>query len=196
MGGGAVSEIYSERGRGMIYYTADLHLGHENAIKFDQRPFACVEEMDEALIRNWNARVTDRDRIYIAGDLIFRSKRAPEWYLERLRGIKYLVIGNHEQAILKSERALRYFEDVGKMMYVKDGKNHICICHFPLAEWNGYYRGHYHIFGHIHASRNRAFRIMREEPRAFNAGCMLYQYRPVTFEELALRRQKNCGGLE
>ncbi len=81
----------------MIYYTADLHLGHENAIKFDQRPFACVEEMDEALIRNWNARVTDRDRIYIAGDLIFRSKRAPEWYLERLRGIKYLVIGNHER---------------------------------------------------------------------------------------------------
>ena len=174
----------------MIYYTADLHLGHETVIALDQRPFASVEEMDETLIRNWNSRVTDRDRIYIAGDLIYRSKKPPEWYLEQLKGIKYLVIGNHEQAILKSSKALSYFEAVDKMMYVKDGKHHICMCHFPIAEWNGYFRGHYHIFGHIHGHRNRAYEMMRQEPRAFNAGCMLHQYRPVTFEELVVENQR------
>ena len=34
----------------MVYYTADLHLGHANVIRFDKRPFASVEEMDQTLI--------------------------------------------------------------------------------------------------------------------------------------------------
>lgn len=55
----------------MIYYTADLHLGHANVLRHDGRPFASVEEMDQDLMENWNRRVTDRDRIYIGGDLIF-----------------------------------------------------------------------------------------------------------------------------
>ncbi len=85
---------------------------------------------------------------------------------------------------MKSEKARSYFEDIDKMMYIQDGENHICMCHFPLAEWNGYYRGYYHIYGHIHGNRNRAYEIMRQEPRALNAGCMIHQYEPVTFEEL------------
>lgn len=35
----------------MIYYIADMHFGHENVIRFDSRPFADTEQMDEALIQ-------------------------------------------------------------------------------------------------------------------------------------------------
>lgn len=126
----------------MIYYTADLHLGHANVIKFDKRPFVSAEEMDRTLIANWNSRVTDRDKVYIAGDLIFKSEKPAEWYLEQLCGIKYLVIGNHEKAVLGSEKACSYFEDIDKMMHIKDGKHQICICHFPIVEWNGYFRSY------------------------------------------------------
>lgn len=173
----------------MVYYTADLHLGHANVIRFDKRPFASVEEMDQTLIENWNSRVTDRDKVYIVGDLIYRSEKPAEWYLEKLRGIKYLVIGNHDKAILENESARSYFEVIDKMMHITDGKRQICMCHFPVVEWNGYFRGYYHIFGHIHNARNRAFQVMREETRALNAGCMINQYIPVTFEELMRNNQ-------
>lgn len=173
----------------MIYYTADLHLGHTNVISFDGRPFESAEEMDRILINNWNSRVTKKDRIYIAGDLIYRSEKPPEWYLKQLNGLKYLIIGNHDKAILSSEKAQGYFEAIDKMMHITDGKKQICMCHFPIVEWNGYFRGHYHIFGHIHNAKNRAYEVMREEERAFNAGCMINQYIPVTFEELVINNQ-------
>lgn len=174
----------------MIYYTADLHFGHANVIRFDQRPFESVEEMDRTLIENWNKRVTDKDNIYIAGDLIYKSEKPAEWYLEQLHGIKYLVIGNHEQAVLSSEKARCCFEAIDKMMHITDGKCQICMCHFPIVEWNGYFRNHYHIFGHIHNARNRAFDVMSEEPRALNAGCMINEYMPVTFEELLVNNSR------
>ncbi len=168
----------------MIYYTADLHLGHANAIRFDKRPFSAWQEMDDALIENWNSRVKDTDLVYIGGDLIYKSEKPAEWYLEQLKGRKFLLVGNHDQAILGSEKARSYFEAIDKMRHIIDGKNQICMCHFPLAEWNGYYRGHYHIYGHIHGDRGRTYEIMSREPRALNAGCMINGYRPVTFEEL------------
>ena len=36
----------------MIFYTSDLHFGHANAIKFDDRPFADVDEMTAGRIHN------------------------------------------------------------------------------------------------------------------------------------------------
>lgn len=52
----------------MIYFTADTHFGHYNVIRFCDRPFASAEEMDEAMIQNWNDRVTGNDTVYILGD--------------------------------------------------------------------------------------------------------------------------------
>jgi calcineurin-like phosphoesterase family protein len=61
----------------VIYFTADLHLGHANIINHCDRPFSSVEEMDEHLINAWNSRVRPNDTVYIIGDLIFRSTWTP-----------------------------------------------------------------------------------------------------------------------
>ena len=45
----------------MIFYIADMHFGHENVLRFDDRPFSEIGQMDETLIQNWNARVADDD---------------------------------------------------------------------------------------------------------------------------------------
>ena len=49
----------------MKYYISDLHLFHENAIAFDPRPFASLQEMHDTILKNWNDRVTNGDMVYI-----------------------------------------------------------------------------------------------------------------------------------
>ena len=85
----------------MIFFTADLHLGHENVIRHCNRPFASAEIMDRELIANWNHRVRRDDTVYIAGDFCFRNKRPVEEYLSALNGHKHLIIGNHDHSWLK-----------------------------------------------------------------------------------------------
>ena len=58
----------------MKYYISDLHLFHENAIRFDQRPFESVQQMHDTILKNWNDRVMNGDYVYILGDVSMRGK--------------------------------------------------------------------------------------------------------------------------
>ena len=68
----------------MEYFIADPHLSHSNIIKLCGRPFGSVEEMDEAIIYNWNREVSNNDSVYIVGDLMLGGNS--EYYLSRLSG--------------------------------------------------------------------------------------------------------------
>lgn len=173
----------------MIYYTADLHLGHKNVLKFDGRPFESIEEHDEFLIGQWNARVRPDDQVYILGDFSVRSEKSPISYLKRLNGKKYLIRGNHDSALVNDPETAACFERIEKMCFIRDREYPIVLCHFPICEWNRYHRGSWHIYGHIHNKKNRAFEFMKQEERALNAGIMINNYQPVTMEELIFNNQ-------
>lgn len=81
----------------MIWFTSDTHFGHANVIGFCGRPFALVEEMDEEMIRRWNARVRPSDVVYHLGDFAFKSKEFAAGICCRLLGHKVLVRGNHDR---------------------------------------------------------------------------------------------------
>lgn len=78
------------------FYISDLHLGHEKAIKFDERPFKDLQEMQEIIISNWNNAVGSTDDVYILGDMFWNNNEAPE-VLGALNGNKFLVLGNHDR---------------------------------------------------------------------------------------------------
>ena len=81
----------------MKYYISDLHLFHENAIKFDHRPFESVQEMHEVVLKNWNDRVTNGDFVYLLGDMSLRGKNEDLIaFVARLKGRKVLIRGNHD----------------------------------------------------------------------------------------------------
>jgi len=120
----------------MIFFTADLHLGHANIIKHCNRPFSSVDEMDEYLISAWNKSVRPKDSIYILGDLIFRNKMLPEIYLNRLHGKKHLLLGNHDKDWVKKTDMQKYFILVERFVEISDGSNKITLCHYPLMSWD------------------------------------------------------------
>lgn len=53
------TSIAEGENQSVIYYISDLHFGHAKVIAMDMRPFASIEEMDDALISHWNERVTE-----------------------------------------------------------------------------------------------------------------------------------------
>ena len=133
-----------------IWFISDTHFNHANVIRYCNRPFKSVGEMNQTIINNWNSVVSDEDTVFFLGDFIFGKYEDFANFTKALKGHKHFIIGNHDGAVLKNDKALSYFEEVDKIMHIIDGKNHICLCHFPIAEWNGYYKGHYHIYAHIH----------------------------------------------
>ena len=168
----------------MNLYISDLHFGHDNVINFDHRPFSDVEEMDRALINFWNNKVQQDDHVYIIGDFCCRNERPEEWYLRQLKGHKHLIIGNHDQNLLKNEKAMSYLESADKMMLVKEEDLRFVLCHYPLATWYRKEYGSWHIYGHIHKNKDDVYQFMNQQERALNAGCMLNHYTPVSLNEL------------
>ena len=169
----------------LIYYTADLHLGHVNVIRHCDRPFVSVEEMDETLIRNWNSRVHKNDTVYIVGDLFFRNRCPCESYLDELKGRKHLVIGNHDSSWMKKTNWPGYFESVNGLITMKDNGRLVTMCHYPMMTWPDSRHDSYMVFGHIHNSTAAGFwPLIRANLRMLNAGVDINGFVPVTLEEM------------
>jgi calcineurin-like phosphoesterase family protein len=175
----------------VIFYTADLHLGHKNIIKHCNRPFSSVEEMDEHLISSWNKNVRPNDSVYILGDLIFRSSASPDSYLSRLRGKKHLILGNHDKDWIKKVDMSEHFISVERFAEISNSQHKITLCHYPLMSWNHMAKGSYMIHGHIHNNREAFyFPLLRQMPNLLNAGVEINDYRPVSFDVLVENNER------
>ena len=163
----------------MKFYTADLHLDHRNVIKLSKRPFADVKEQQDTIVANWNARVTDRDDVFILGDVCFGKKDYIR-FCEMLNGNKHFLIGNHDPKGITNIKIKR--TQFNPLIYkVKDGDRKIVLCHYPLLEWPGWFNSNvYHFHGHCHGNRGRN----DYDNRAFDVGMDINDFEPKTAEEI------------
>ena len=147
----------------MIYFTSDLHLGHKNIIKYEDRPWKTVEDMTIGLIENWNEVVKPTDEVYILGDFAFQNSYTTPFLitdiLSRLNGKKHLIIGNHDTYINKQAFNPRYFEEMVHYKELKINGKFIILSHYPIESWNGKEHGSIHLHGHTHKpdSPNRQY---------------------------------------
>ena len=79
-----------------IFFTADHHFGHENIIRFSERPFESLEQMNEEMIRKWNEKIEPGDTVYHLGDFSLGKPDFTKEILDRLNGNIHLIKGNHE----------------------------------------------------------------------------------------------------
>jgi calcineurin-like phosphoesterase family protein len=136
------------------WVTSDLHFGHANIMKFcpATRKYQSVAEMDEAMIRDWNALVAPEDLTYILGDFAFHKLEAALTIVRRLNGRKILIEGNHDEHLIKHEEFRAEFEEIYVYHEISFNKNHVCLFHYPIAEFNRQHRGAVHFHGHLHGS--------------------------------------------
>lgn len=135
-----------------IYFTADEHHGHENIIKFCERPFANTDEMTEKLVANHNEVVKPGDRVYHLGDMFWRTfgvERAVAT-VQRLNGQHYYIYGNHCE-LFRNNALFSQFIWCRDMENLKiQGYPNIVLCHYAMRVWNGSHRGAYQLYGHTH----------------------------------------------
>jgi calcineurin-like phosphoesterase family protein len=131
----------------MIYFTADLHLGHANIIRHCSRPFASVSEMDAAILAAINAVVQPDDTLWILGDFAYRG-RNPHYYRYQIacRDVR-MLLGNHDRRSKCEEAG---FSSVGEVAEITVGKQRIWMSHYPHRAWPASHRGSWHLYGHVH----------------------------------------------
>ncbi len=158
------------------FFISDTHFGHENIIKLADRPFKTVEEM--AMIANWNSVVKPNDEVYHLGDFSYRASGIE--YLEttfrRLRGRKHLVLGNHDGV----DSTRLPWASVGSHYRGRAGKIRVHLMHYPMREWDGYWRGTVHLHGHTHGT-------LPDIPGSMDVGVERLNYTPIELGEVTAR---------
>lgn len=169
----------------MKFFTSDLHFGHKNIIKYEDRPFSSTEEMDEYLIYKWNSKVNKNDEVYILGDFGFVSGARANELLDRLNGRKFLIRGNHDHSFLKDKKFDKTkFEWIKDYACINDNGKVVCMFHYPIAVWDRQHHGSIHLYGHIHSNKDNHHPLVVHLDNAYNVGCDVHNFEPVTLEEL------------
>lgn len=153
-----------------MWFCSDLHFNHLNILKFqkerreamgitdDMSDTEKLHKHNEWIINMWNMTVKKEDHIYILGDVSFGTTEETRKILERLKGHKHLIIGNHD----KSCRGLEnYFVSVSQIKEFPIKKHqydfleeniYLVLCHFPMVAWNRRLHGAFQVHGHTHNS--------------------------------------------
>jgi calcineurin-like phosphoesterase family protein len=158
------------------WFSADFHYGHKNIIKFCNRPFATVEEMDEVLISNWNKKVGKFEHAWIIGDFCFNDKNKGQEILNRMNGIKHLVRGNHDSTSVK----LDGWASISDYEEMKIGSQKIILSHYAMRVWNGSHYGSWQLYGHSHGT-------LPDDPNllSFDVGVDCHNFSPLSVEDIA-----------
>lgn len=164
------------------WFISDTHWNHANIIKYSKRPFLDVREMNEALIENWNSVVDEEDDIYHLGDVGFDNYNGKICdILRRLKGNKYLIIGNHDEKIVeRNSKFCSFFQWIRDTKTISVNGQNIVLHHYAQRVWKKSHHGAWHLYGHSHGS-------LPDDPNSlsFDVGVDCHNYFPISFEEVA-----------
>jgi calcineurin-like phosphoesterase family protein len=153
-----------------IFITSDTHFGHFNSIKYGNRPYSSVEEMDNKLIENWNSVVSNEDYVYHLGDVSLAGIEKVAPILQKLNGVKHLVFGNHDRSeVRKSNDWCNVSKTASTSVYGLD----VAMQHkpFQLIE-----EGKVYLHGHCHGN------LGRYHDGQIDVGVDCWEYKPVDLD--------------
>jgi calcineurin-like phosphoesterase family protein len=178
-----------------IFFTSDYHIGHNNILRLDNRPFKNINEMHETLIENWNSVVNDDSIVFYLGDYVYKgSNKLAKWFSSQLKGKIHFIMGNHDKYnnIVNLNRFEKIYGDNtslgGCTIYVKDehvGWQTIVMSHYAILSWNKAHRGSWHLHGHSHQGLfNNTNMKWFYDKKVIDVGCNGWNYKPLSYKEI------------
>ena len=139
-----------------IWFTSDLHFGHDREFVWKARGFESVQEMNLAIAGRFNSKVQPEDTVYILGDLMLGDNVTGEYFLSQLNGKKIIVLGNHDTNP-RIDIYKKYADEVVYATMLKYKKRVIYMSHYPTLTGNlddtpGHCVLNFH--GHTHQTSN------------------------------------------
>jgi len=166
------------------WLVSDPHFDHENIIRYCDRPFETVAEMNDCILSNWNNNIKPDDLVFFLGDMAFgRGSRKPRWWLGELNGRKVYLKGSHDNGIRSASAGLGdnvlcvadvaiLVTDVCSYMLVHDPSN--------VPDW---WRG-WVVHGHVHDNRPYMDTKTWYRRRYVNVSVEVTGYKPITVKQL------------
>ena len=176
-----------------LFFVSDSHFCHSNILKYCDRPFKSVEEMNEAIIGNWNSVVNPKDTVFHLGDFGLGPSEKLKDIFQRLNGEIYLIMGNHD--FRQTKGVLSMFKEVHLEMLIEVEKTKIILNHYPMLCFSGSNRSDvWQLFGHVHTREKTggydAGRLQHLFPTQYDVGVDNNNFTPVSFKNLKLIIQK------
>lgn len=142
----------------MIYFTSDLHFGHDKDFIYSPRGFKSVYEMNETLVKNWNEVVEHGDTVYVLGDSLMGVSEKNISYMHQLKGDIKIILGNHDSAPrIELYKNSYNMEVLGYSTPLKIGKQMFFISHYPTLCANDS-KKIVNLCGHLH-TKNKFLQI-------------------------------------
>lgn len=180
-----------------IFFTSDTHFGHSNIIKFCDRPFKDIEEMDYKLIEAWNKKIPADGLVFHLGDFAWGGYEFWKKIREQLNGDIILIKGNHDQKNMSTTAEQELFKHVTWQMLIEIEGRKLWLNHFPFLCYAGVYREPkklvYQCYGHVHSGLDKKGqdlpRLVHTYPMQYDVGVDNNNYEPISWEELNTKIQ-------
>ncbi len=157
-----------------IWFTSDFHFGHKNIIRYCNRPFENVDDMNSGLIDIWNKTVCSNDVVYHIGDFAFGKKQFIEEILKKLNGKIIFLLGNHDKEIKYNLNVEKY-----EQLEIVENLQRIIMNHYCMEIWNEQERGSWHLYGHSHGKF-----IDESNKKRIDVGIDTNNYNLYSFEQI------------
>lgn len=142
----------------MKWFSSDWHLFHKNIIKYSDRPFKNVDEMNSKILSMFDLLTKDGDDVYFLGDFAFlkpKNEKKVEEYLKKItdKVNLYITYGNHDNYYMKKLYS-KYAVKTGWLNKIKIDDKTVTLCHFPMTAYHKSHWNAWHLYGHLHRNTN------------------------------------------
>ncbi len=147
-----------------VLFTADLHIGHEYILKYQQNnSFSNIQEHDQWILDLWKSNVRNGDEVYLLGDLGHDNKDLKRM-LGRLPGRKYMVAGNHDHSVSDFADIFHHICQIHNTIIKSrnTAKMKLSLCHYPLLSWKHKAQGAIMLHGHCHGKMDEYNRMSKD----------------------------------